>query len=130
VQARRRRQSQDHTDSNFETFYRQYPKHVAKAAALKAYRAVITKGLATPEELLAGAMRYAAERSGQDARFTKHPATWLHGGCWADEPHAPITSTIDVNGDQIRPPDRSPSPPWRRESNTERLIRKLSEGGV
>jgi hypothetical protein len=30
-------------------------------------------------------MRYAAERRGEDPRFTKHPATWLRKGCWSDE---------------------------------------------
>jgi hypothetical protein len=116
------------SDSDFEDFYRQYPKHVAKAAALKAYRAVITKGLATAAELEAGALRYAAERSGQDPRFTKHPSTWLHGQCWQDEPAAPITTTIDQNGNPIAAPPNQPRPPWRRESNTERLMRKLQGG--
>ena len=31
-------------------------------------------------------MRYAAERTGQDAHWTKHPATWLNNECWKDEP--------------------------------------------
>jgi hypothetical protein len=80
------------SDADFESWYQQFPKHVAKAAALKAYRAVITKKLATPAELLAGAMRYAAERSGQDPKYTKHASTWLNGGCWDDEP-SPIGTT-------------------------------------
>jgi hypothetical protein len=74
------------TDAGFESWYQQFPKHVAQAAALKAYRAVVAKKLATPAELLAGAMRYAAERSREDPRYTKHPRTWLAGGCWSDEP--------------------------------------------
>ncbi len=73
-------------------------------AAFKAYCAAMNKKLATPADLLSGAMRYAAERSGQDPKYTKHPATWLNSGCWSDEPSAPITSTIDANGNQIRPP--------------------------
>jgi hypothetical protein len=36
--------------------------------------------------LEAGAMRYAAERTGQDHKFTKYPTTWLNGDCWTDEP--------------------------------------------
>ena len=31
-------------------------------------------------------MRYAAQRDGEDPQFTKHPATWLNGKCWTDEP--------------------------------------------
>lgn len=106
----RRRQSHSEIDSDFEQFYRQYPRHAAKAAALKAYRGVISKGLVTAAELEAGAMRYAAERSGQDPKFTKHPSTWLNGACWADEPVRAITSTIDGAGNPIRPPPDRPQP--------------------
>lgn len=68
----------------FEEFWKIYPRHVAKKAAERAYRRAMKS---TPAiEILSGAMRYAAERTGQDEKFTKHPATWLNGGCWADEP--------------------------------------------
>ena len=95
---------EDQVGADFERFWRQYPKRVAKAAALKAYRAVINKKLATPDEILAGVMRYAAEREGQDPKYTKHAATWLHGECWADEPVKPIADTIDAAGNPYRPP--------------------------
>jgi hypothetical protein len=101
--------SQTETDANFEEFYRCYPKHAAKTAALKTYRTIMAKKLATAEDLLAGATRYAAERSGQDPKFTKHPSTWLNGGCWSDEPVRPIGNTIDNNGNPVPvrpPPDR------------------------
>jgi hypothetical protein len=58
---------------------------VAKGAAAKAYRRIIRNREATEAELLAGAMRYAAQRDGDDPQFTKHPATWLNGKCWMDE---------------------------------------------
>jgi hypothetical protein len=44
---------------------------------------------ATPQELIAGAMRYAAARMGQDHEYTKSPAAWLRDGCWRDEPSPP-----------------------------------------
>jgi hypothetical protein len=75
----------DTTDAEFESWWSQYPRHVAKGAALKAYASPKKHG-AAPEQLLAGAMRYAQERHGQDPKYTKHPATWLNGGCWDDEP--------------------------------------------
>jgi hypothetical protein len=126
----RRSQSHDHTDSDFELFYRQYPRKVSKVAALKIYRRIVTKGEATPADLLAGAMRYAAERSGQDPKYTKHPATWLNSGCWADEQTAPITATIDSNGNTVAaPPPNRPPPQWGRESNTQRLMRKMRQHG-
>ena len=80
--------------AHFEVWWVQYPLKKAKVAACKAYGAVISKKLASPEELLAGALRYAAERSGQDPHYTKHPATWLNKGCWADEQPKTIGSGL------------------------------------
>jgi hypothetical protein len=40
---------------------------------------------ATPQELLAGVIRYAAVMTGKDPRYVKHPTTWLNKGCWTDE---------------------------------------------
>jgi hypothetical protein len=71
---------------SFEIWWEVYPKRVAKFAAATAYGNALNSGLATTETLLAGAKRYAAEREGQEAKFTKHPTTWLNGGCWMDEP--------------------------------------------
>ncbi len=68
----------------FAEFYRVYPLHVARGAAERAYRRIITKGQATEAELLAGAMRYAAAQDGKDPTYIKHPATWLNGKCWLD----------------------------------------------
>src|SRR5262249_61365141 len=72
-------------DENFESFWAQYPRKVEKLAARRAYNRAIKNGVGQAE-ILRGAMRYAAERAGQEARFTKHPTTWLNGGCWEDEP--------------------------------------------
>jgi hypothetical protein len=74
------------TDDNFEEWYEQYPKHADKSDALRAYRAVIKKKLATPDQLLAAAIRHRAERTGQDQKFTKNPATWLNKQSWLNDP--------------------------------------------
>jgi hypothetical protein len=76
----------DEAIASFEAWWTQYPLKKAKVAALKAYQRVIKNGDASPDELLSGVIRYAAERDGQDPKYTKHPATWLNGACWADEP--------------------------------------------
>jgi len=68
---------------DFQRFWAQYPKKVAKLAAQKAFAQAVKK--VAPNVILAGALRYAAERDGQDSKFTKHPATWLNKGCWDDE---------------------------------------------
>ena len=39
---------------------------------------------ASAEEIIAGAKRYAADKS-RDQKFTKHPSTWLNADCWLDE---------------------------------------------
>lgn len=105
----RRDQSPSGTDVDFEAWWAQVPRKVAKSAAAKMYRRIITKGEATPAELMAGILRYGAEVAGREQRFIAHPNTWLSQGRWADESVTPITGTIDANGDQIRPlPDLPP----------------------
>ena len=71
---------------DFDEWWCQYPRSVGKKPARKAYDLVIKKREATAQELLAGAIRYSTERSGQDPKFTKLPAAWLNDGRWADEP--------------------------------------------
>lgn len=73
----------------FDRFWQAYPRRVGKDAAKAAFAKVLEKGRATADELIAGAERYAAERSTQDPTYTKHPTTWLNGGHWADEPARP-----------------------------------------
>jgi helix-turn-helix protein len=72
--------------SEFEEFWRAYPRKVEKLKAEKIYAGILKQGRASPDDLIAGATRYAAERANEDPRYTKHPSTWLNGGCWADEP--------------------------------------------
>jgi hypothetical protein len=82
-------------DLAFETWWEQYPKKVAKAAARKAYERIVRSSVAAPQELFAGVMRYAAQRTDQDPQFTKHPGTWLNGACWTDEPDQPRSDAFN-----------------------------------
>jgi hypothetical protein len=68
----------------FEAFYAAFPHHVARRAAAKAYARAVT--IATEEQILAGARRYADECKETEPKFIKHPATWLNAECWADQP--------------------------------------------
>jgi hypothetical protein len=79
------RPTRQQIEAAFRRFMAVYPKRVAKLAARKAFATAIKQG-ADPEAIIAVAARYATERAGQDARYTKHPTTWLNGGCWEDEP--------------------------------------------
>lgn len=76
----------------FDEFYRAYPRHVAPGAARKAYDKALKR--ATPETILAGALRYRADPNRSD-EFTKHPSTWLNQDCWGDDP-------LPVRGGQSR----------------------------
>jgi hypothetical protein len=66
----------------FDEWYTAYPRHVARSSAAAAYRRALAR--VSAETLLAAALRYKKDCT--DPEFTKHPATWLNGGCWADEP--------------------------------------------
>jgi hypothetical protein len=85
----------------FDEWWAHYPRKVAKGAAQVVWERVIKSGKANAVDLLAGAMRYAAERDGQDAKYTKHPRTWLNAECWLDEgpPSSEVNQqTIDQTG--------------------------------
>lgn len=67
----------------FEAFWEVVPKRVAKGAARKAFAAAVKR--ADPQTIIAGMVRYAESRRGQDATYTVHPATWLNADRWSDE---------------------------------------------
>lgn len=79
-------------DQDFEAFWQAVPRKTGRGQAERAYLKALK--LATPTVLLGGIERYARERSAADPQFTKHPATWLNGKCWLDEPDG--EPTIDV----------------------------------
>ncbi len=70
------------TSTAFDDFWRAYPKKVARTDAMRAFERA--SRLAPVNEIIRGATRYAAERAGEDTRYTKHAATWLNKGCWSD----------------------------------------------
>jgi hypothetical protein len=83
--------TEQHDGPTFDEFWSVYPlkkaKQTAQKAWLKALLAVKKPARAAlAAAILEGAKRYAKERAGQDAKFTRHPSTWLNGGCWEDEP--------------------------------------------
>ncbi len=82
--SRRSRVDDPETIAAFEEWWQAYPRKVARPVAAKAYDRACTK--ASAAELLIGARAYAAARAGQDPRYTAHPATWLNGERWRDEP--------------------------------------------
>lgn len=84
-------------DASFERFWEIYPRKTSKAAARRAWnRAMDTTTL---DKVLGAVAVYAQSRRGDDQRFTKHPATWLNGGCWDDE--APVGNARSGSGDRL-----------------------------
>lgn len=67
----------------FDLWYSAYPLKKGRGQALKAYKLARKKSDAGT--LLSAAKRFAAERRGEDNKFTAHPATWLNGERWLDE---------------------------------------------
>ncbi len=89
------------TPPGFDEFWAAYPVRRARGDAERAYAKALDAG-ATQQDLLLGAMRYAAERDREPdpatrAKFTAHAATWLNRGSWADEP-TPAPSNGFPNG--------------------------------
>lgn len=71
------------TEKNAAALYLAYPKHVAKAAAVKAIRIALAKE--TFDRLMEAVTAYAESRVGQDKTFTPHPASWFNQERWEDD---------------------------------------------
>ena len=78
--------------------------------------------LATPEEILQGATRFASDPN-RVPTFTPHPATWLNQGRWSDEPLPPRTPEVALRG-VITTPTIVP-PAFDREEALERQERAI-----
>ncbi len=90
----------------FPEFYDAFPRHKGRKDAARKFERAIKSGVA-PETLIAAARQYRAEVAGKDPKYVKHPATWLHRGCWDDEPDPdpapqPTMSTADQRIAQLQ----------------------------
>lgn len=84
-------------EEKFKEFYRAYPRKVGPEAARKNFARAV-KGGADPDEIIAGAERYAADvrAKGTDRQFIKHPQGWISENRWKDEIDAPPPSQAPV----------------------------------
>lgn len=75
----------------FAEFYGAYPLKVNRPAALKAF-AELNPDAPTLKAMLAAIVSQGlADRcSAGEARFVSHPANWLNGRRWEDQPSAPV----------------------------------------
>lgn len=67
----------------FEDWYSLYPRKASRGQAIRAFRAARKK--APLEILMKGAQAYRDDPR-RKPEYTKHPATWLNGECWKDDP--------------------------------------------
>lgn len=65
-------------------------RKVEKGATMKALAKVRKAGISWAK-LFAAWLSYAAANADTEARFIKHPTTWLNKGCYDDEPTPPPT---------------------------------------
>ena len=75
---------------DFEAWWSGYPRKVGKDAARRAYAAAVKRG-ANPINLIDAV---AHQRWADDPQFIPHPATWLNGGRWQDDPNAGAPSKV------------------------------------
>lgn len=77
-------------DSDFEEFYAAYPRKVGRAKAAAAYAKA--RQLAEPAAILGGLRTAIAgwKAKGTKREYIPHPASWLGGERWNDEPDATL----------------------------------------
>jgi hypothetical protein len=74
-------------DSLFARFWTAYPRKVSKAEAWKAWQKIPVD--ATLVARMTRALEWQCQQPGwlkDGGRFVPHPATWLNGRQWEDEP--------------------------------------------
>lgn len=78
----------------FSDFYAAYPRKVERRKAEQAWKAAL-KRKADPQQMIAAAKAYADRTSGTEARFVKHPSSWLNAGAYEDEqPRASVHAAL------------------------------------
>lgn len=70
--------------SLFDEFWKEYPRRIDKADALKAFKSALNR--ATFEDILAGTIRFANDPNLPEKQFIKYPARWLRADAWENGP--------------------------------------------
>jgi hypothetical protein len=80
-----------YSESDFESFWENYPKKVDKGAAIRAFRKAIRN--LDPALVIDGAKAYAQDPNLPEKQFIKNPATWLNAEAWNNGPLPKRTKT-------------------------------------
>jgi hypothetical protein len=78
--------------TEFDTFWKDYPRKIGKEAARKAFAKALR--LTDFAKIMEGVVTLRMEVAGKDPKFTPHAATWLNAGRWDDEVDAPQQSVV------------------------------------
>jgi hypothetical protein len=70
--------------SDFAEFWKLYPRRVGRGQAVNAWRKAIKK--IPVDTILDAAKRYRDDPNLPETKFIPHPATWLNGERWGDDP--------------------------------------------
>jgi biotin operon repressor len=73
-----------YSESEFDSFWENYPKKVDKGAAIRAFRKAIKNEDASV--VIAGAKTYGEDPNLPEKQFIKNPATWLNAEAWNNGP--------------------------------------------
>lgn len=79
-------------ESDFADWYAGYPRKVGKGQALRAYRSARKKTDAST--LSAAVLEQTPTLMAKGKEFCPHPASWLNGERWEDEPSTPAPGAI------------------------------------
>ena len=89
------------TGPDFEAFWQAYPRRIGKGQARRAWTTAVKK--TPPDTITAAARTYANAEDTQtrDPKYIPHPATWLNGERWNDEPE-PTRTTYKPTAQELR----------------------------
>lgn len=87
-------------DDEFEAIWKDYPRKLGKANALKAYKKARKNGV-DYDTIRNGLMNYISyiQTNKVDEKYIKHGSTWFNQNCWNDE----YESNKGINGVELLP---------------------------
>lgn len=92
----KRRQYTEGAEKDFDAFWKEYPRKIAKPNAQRAFAKAL--GKSNLKAILAGLAKWKVSRqwTKDGGEFIPHPATWLNQERWNDEPQGATTRKSDA----------------------------------
>jgi hypothetical protein len=82
--------------SDFETFWKAYPKKIGKKAAEQAWRKAKDKPNVVDTLQAIENAKHSDQWTKENGQFIPNPSTWINQGRWADEPIKKQASTLEA----------------------------------